>query len=50
MHAMGELVIHRTAVEALTTQLNVAGLQQAVQELTRTLTSDLAREATTDVA
>jgi two-component system, chemotaxis family, sensor kinase CheA len=35
MHSMGELVIHRTAVEALTTNLEVAGLQQAVQELTR---------------
>jgi len=30
MHSMGELVIHRTAVEALT-----AGLEQAVQDLTR---------------
>src|SRR3984885_7329938 len=35
MHSMGELVIHRTAVEALTANLEVAGLQQAVQELTR---------------
>jgi len=35
MHAMGELVIHRTAVEALTTNVEVPGLQQAVQELTR---------------
>jgi two-component system chemotaxis sensor kinase CheA len=35
MHSMGELVIHRTAVEALTAKLDVAGLQQAVQELTR---------------
>jgi two-component system, chemotaxis family, sensor kinase CheA len=35
MHAMGELVIHRTAVEALTAPLDVPGLQQAVQELTR---------------
>jgi two-component system, chemotaxis family, sensor kinase CheA len=35
MHSMGELVIHRTAVEALTSNLEVAGLQQAVQELTR---------------
>ena len=35
MHSMGELVIHRTAVEALTAKLEVAGLQQAVQELTR---------------
>ncbi len=35
MHSMGELVIHRTAVEALTANLDVDGLQQAVQELTR---------------
>jgi two-component system, chemotaxis family, sensor kinase CheA len=35
MHSMGELVIHRTAVEALTADLEVDGLQQAVQELTR---------------
>jgi two-component system chemotaxis sensor kinase CheA len=35
MHSMGELVIHRTAVEALTANLDVEGLQQAVQELTR---------------
>jgi two-component system chemotaxis sensor kinase CheA len=35
MHSMGELVIHRTAVEALTANLEVDGLQQAVQELTR---------------
>ncbi|MGA2929979.1 MAG: chemotaxis protein CheA, partial [Solirubrobacteraceae bacterium] len=35
MHSMGELVIHRTAVEALTAGLDVAGLQQAVQDLTR---------------
>jgi len=35
MHSMGELVIHRTAVEALTANLEVVGLQQAVQELTR---------------
>jgi two-component system chemotaxis sensor kinase CheA len=35
MHAMGELVIHRTAVEELTTALDVPGLQQAVQDLTR---------------
>ena len=35
MHSMGELVIHRTAVEALTATLDVAGLQQAMQELTR---------------
>ncbi|MGH2889745.1 MAG: Hpt domain-containing protein [Solirubrobacteraceae bacterium] len=35
MHSMGELVIHRTAVEALTASLEVPGLQQAMQELTR---------------
>jgi two-component system, chemotaxis family, sensor kinase CheA len=35
MHSMGELVIHRTAVEALTDGLDVDGLQQAMQELTR---------------
>jgi two-component system chemotaxis sensor kinase CheA len=35
MHSMGELVIHRTAVEALTGALDVPGLQQAMQELTR---------------
>ncbi|MBV8218911.1 MAG: chemotaxis protein CheA, partial [Solirubrobacterales bacterium] len=35
MHSMGELVIHRTAVEALTANLEIAGLQHAVQELTR---------------
>jgi two-component system chemotaxis sensor kinase CheA len=35
MHSMGELVIHRTAVEALTASLEIPGLQQAVQELTR---------------
>ena len=35
MHSMGELVIHRTAVEALTSNLDIAGLQQAMQELTR---------------
>ncbi len=35
MHSMGELVIHRTAVEALTAGLEVTGLQQAVQDLTR---------------
>jgi two-component system chemotaxis sensor kinase CheA len=35
MHSMGELVIHRTAVEALTGNLDVPGLQQAMQELTR---------------
>ncbi|HLH65896.1 MAG TPA: chemotaxis protein CheA [Solirubrobacteraceae bacterium] len=35
MHSMGELVIHRTAVEALTAKLEVPGLAQAMQELTR---------------
>ena len=35
MHSMGELVIHRTAVEALTASLDIPGLQQAMQELTR---------------
>ena len=35
MHSMGELVIHRTTVEALTANLDVEGLQHAVQELTR---------------
>ncbi len=35
MHAMGELVIHRTAVQALTGRLDVPGLQQAMQELSR---------------
>jgi two-component system, chemotaxis family, sensor kinase CheA len=35
MHSMGELVIHRTAVEALTANLQVDGLQHAVQELAR---------------
>lgn len=35
MHSMGELVIHRTAVEALTSGLEVPELQQAVQDLTR---------------
>jgi two-component system chemotaxis sensor kinase CheA len=35
LHAMGELVIHRTAVEALAGGLDVPGLQQAMQELTR---------------
>jgi two-component system chemotaxis sensor kinase CheA len=35
MDLMGELVIHRTAVEALTAQIDVPGLNQAVQELTR---------------
>jgi two-component system chemotaxis sensor kinase CheA len=35
MHLMGELVIHRTAVEALTAKLDVPGLGKAVQELSR---------------
>jgi two-component system, chemotaxis family, sensor kinase CheA len=35
MHSMGELVIHRTAVEALTSGLDMPELQQAVQDLTR---------------
>jgi two-component system chemotaxis sensor kinase CheA len=35
MHSMGELVIHRTAVEALTASLDIPGLHQAMQELTR---------------
>jgi two-component system chemotaxis sensor kinase CheA len=35
MHSMGELVIHRTAVQALTSGLDVPGLQQAMQELIR---------------
>jgi two-component system, chemotaxis family, sensor kinase CheA len=35
MHSMGELVIHRTAVEALTSGLEIPELQQAVQDLTR---------------
>ena len=35
MHQMGELVIHRTAVEALTADLEAPALQQAVQNLTR---------------
>src|SRR6202007_1765096 len=35
MHSMGELVIHRTAVAALTAGLDVPGLAQAMQELTR---------------
>jgi two-component system chemotaxis sensor kinase CheA len=35
MHSMGELVIHRTAVEALTARLDLPGLQQAMQQLTR---------------
>jgi two-component system chemotaxis sensor kinase CheA len=35
MHQMGELVIHRTAVEALAADLKSPPLQQAVQNLTR---------------
>ena len=35
MHSMGELVIHRTAAQELTDGLAVPGLQQAMQELTR---------------
>jgi len=35
MHSMGELVIHRTAVEALTAHVEMPGLQQAVADLTR---------------
>jgi two-component system chemotaxis sensor kinase CheA len=35
MDLMGELVIHRTAVEALTAKIEVPGLSQAVQELAR---------------
>jgi two-component system chemotaxis sensor kinase CheA len=35
MHAMGELVIHRTAVEGLCDDLDVPGLQHAIQGLTR---------------
>jgi two-component system chemotaxis sensor kinase CheA len=35
MDLMGELVIHRTSVEALTAAIDVPGLHQAVQELTR---------------
>jgi two-component system chemotaxis sensor kinase CheA len=36
MHYMGELVLHRTQVEALAVQANVPGLAQAMQNLTRT--------------
>ena len=36
MHFMGELVLHRTAVEALATDADVPGLSQAMQNLTRT--------------
>ncbi len=35
MHLMGELVVHRTHLEALTLQAEVPGLQQAMQDLTR---------------
>jgi two-component system chemotaxis sensor kinase CheA len=35
MHLMGELVVHRTHVEALAAQVDVPGLQQAMQDLTR---------------
>ena len=36
MHAMGELVLHRTHVEVLAGQADVLGLPQAIQGLTRT--------------
>ena len=36
MHFMGELVLHRTQVEALIAQADVPGLSQAMQNLTRT--------------
>ena len=36
MHFMGELVTHRTAVEALAAHADVPGLSQAMQNLTRT--------------
>ena len=36
MHFMGELVLHRTQVEALIQQADVPGLSQAMQNLTRT--------------
>lgn len=36
MHAMGELVVHRTHVEALVVDARVPGLAAAMQELTRT--------------
>jgi two-component system chemotaxis sensor kinase CheA len=36
MHAMGELVLHRTHVEGLAAQADVPGLAQAIQGLTRT--------------
>jgi two-component system chemotaxis sensor kinase CheA len=35
MHAMGELVVHRTLVESLAANAEVPGLSQAMQELTR---------------
>ena len=35
MHSMGELVLHRTAVEALAAGAGVPGLAQAMQDLTR---------------
>ncbi len=36
MHYMGELVVHRTHVESLTSQSAVPGISQAMQDLTRT--------------
>jgi two-component system, chemotaxis family, sensor kinase CheA len=36
MHYMGELVLHRTTVEALAAHAEVPGLSQAMQNLTRT--------------
>jgi len=36
MHFIGELVLHRTQVEALAAQADVPGLSQAMQNLTRT--------------
>jgi two-component system chemotaxis sensor kinase CheA len=36
MHFIGELVLHRTQVEALVAQADVPGLSQAMQNLTRT--------------
>jgi two-component system chemotaxis sensor kinase CheA len=36
MHYMGELVLHRTQVEALAADADVPGLSQAMQNLTRT--------------
>ncbi|HLI59695.1 MAG TPA: chemotaxis protein CheA [Solirubrobacteraceae bacterium] len=35
MHSMGELVIHRTALEAIASRLDVPDLHQAMQELIR---------------